>query len=375
MQDPTITCPNCGSSIHLTESLAAPLIRAREAQLEKQALEKARKTVDLDLAARARETAELKSLLESREKKLAEAQAAQADLIRKQRELDDAKREFALTVEKRVQTELKTLREAARTEAEQALGLKLQEKDEQLASMQRQIEALRRKAEQGSQQLQGEAQELALEALLRQKFPGDLIEPVPKGEIGADLLHRVIGPAGQLCGTLLWEAKRTKNWSDTWLPKLRADQRTARADLALLVSQALPKNLQNFDLVEGIWVIDPRCALAVAVALRQSLIELTTARAATEGRQGKMERTYEYLTSPRFRQRIEAIVEHFTAMQSDLDRERLLMQKSWAKRESQIRGVLEATVGMYGDLQGIAGKSLPEIEGLALPMLEAPAAE
>jgi hypothetical protein len=118
--------------------------------------------------------------------------------------------------------------------------------------MQRQIEDLRRKAEQGSQQLQGEVQELALEALLRQKFPRDLLEPVPKGEFGGDLIQRVLGPAGQICGAILWEAKRTKNWSDGWLGKLREDQRAAKADLALIVSHALPKGLQTFDQIDGV---------------------------------------------------------------------------------------------------------------------------
>jgi hypothetical protein len=122
-------------------------------------------------------------------------------------------------------------------------------------------------AMQGSQQLQGEAQEIELEALLRSKFPGDLIEPVPKGEFGGDVLHRVISPAGQPCGTILWESKRTKNWTDTWLSKLRDDQRAAKAELALIVSHALPRGVQAFDFIDGIWVTDPTCAMPVAIAL------------------------------------------------------------------------------------------------------------
>ena len=152
-----------------------------------------------------------------------------------------------------------------------------------MASMQRQIEELKRKAEQGSQQLQGEAQELELETTLRQKFPFDLIEPVGKGEFGGDLVHRVAGPSGQVCGTILWEAKRTKTWSDGWLAKLRDDKRTAKADLALIVSHALPKGLEHFDHIEGVWVTSPKCVIPVAVALRQSLIELGAARTAGRG--------------------------------------------------------------------------------------------
>jgi hypothetical protein len=269
---------------------------------------------------------------------------------------------------------LGAVRDLAKQEAEAALTLRVREKEEQIASMQRQIEDLRRKAEQGSQQLQGEVQELALEALLCQKFPRDLLEPVPKGEFGGDLVQRVVGPAGQICGSILWEAKRTKNWSDGWLGKVREDQRAAKADVALIVSQALPKGLQTFDQIDGVWVTEPRCAVAVAIALRESLIALLAARLAGEGQQTKMEMIYQYLTGPRFRHRIEAVVERFSDMQADLDRERKTMMRLWAKREEQIRGVVESTAGLYGDLQGIAGRSLLEIEGLELPLLDGPPA-
>jgi hypothetical protein len=194
---------------------------------------------------------------------------------------------------------------------------------------------------------------------------------VAKGECGGDVLHRVIGPQGQICGTILWEAKRTKNWSDAWLSKLRDDQRAAKADLALIVSQALPKGVEAFDFIDGIWVTELRCAIPVAIALRQSLIELSTARQVSDGQQTKMQMIYQYLTGPRFRLRIEAIVEKFSEMQSDLDKERKTMIRSWAKREEQIRGVIESTAGMYGDLQGIAGRNLEEIAGLETPLLEA----
>jgi hypothetical protein len=269
---------------------------------------------------------------------------------------------------------LHAVRDQAKQEAEATLGLRVREKEEQIASMQRQIEDLRRKAEQGSQQLQGEVQELALEAQLRQKFPRDVIEPVPKGEFGGDLIQRVVGPAGQVCGSMLWEAKRTKNWADGWLGKLREDQRAAKADVALIVSHALPKGLQTFDQIDGVWVTEPRCAVAVAIALRESLIALSAARLAGEGQQTKMELVYQYLTGPRFRHRIEAVVERFSDMQADLDRERKTMMRLWAKREEQIRGVVESTAGLYGDLQGIAGRSLLEIDGLEVPMLDGPAA-
>lgn len=415
MTEPTITCPNCKTEIKLTESLAAPLIEStrqqyeqklaakdaditkREAAVKEQqaAIAKARESIDeavaeklkterqtiadeeakkarrllsADMEKQANELAELQEALTDRDAKLAEAQKAQAELIRKQRELDDAKREMELTIEKKVQESLAAVREKAKLDAEEGLKLKVAEKEEQIAGMQRQIEELKRKAEQGSQQLQGEVQELQLESVLQSAFPQDSIEPVPKGEHGGDIIHRVMGPVG-LCGAILWESKRTKTWSDGWLSKLRDDQRAAKADFALIVSQALPKGVETFNIIDGVWVTGHRCAIPVAIALRHSLIELAAARQAGEGQGAKMELVYQYLTGPRFRHRIEAIVEKFSDMHEDLQRERKTMTKLWAKREEQIRCVVEATAGMYGDLQGIAGKTLQEIEGLTMPLI------
>lgn len=421
MTEPTIICPNCKTEIKLTESLAAPLIESTRKQYEQRLAQKdsdiaqreqamrdkekllaeaknkldeqiasqvdeqlkkdraritaeearkAKQAAAADLEQSARDLAELQEVLKSREAKLAEAQKAQADLIKKQRELDDAKRELELTVEKRVQEGLALTRQQAKKEAEEEQKLKVMEKEQTIAAMQKQIEDLKRRAEQGSQQLQGEVLELELENLLRAKFPFDAIEPVPKGEFGGDVLHRVVSTGGQPSGTILWESKRTKTWSDTWLPKLREDQRTAKAEIAVIVTQTLPKGVETFEMVDGVWVTHPRAALPVAAILRQSLLELALARQSSEGQQTKTEMIYQYLTGPRFRQRVEAIVEAFSTMQEDLDKERKAIMKQWAKREEQIERVMGATVGMYGDLQGIAGKSLQEIEGLDLMALE-----
>ncbi len=419
MTEPTITCPNCKTEIKLTESLAAPLIEAtrrgfeqrlaqkdadvvkRETEIKnrEEALAKAKEAIDdqvaeklkierskisadeakkakaasaSDLEQKAREIADLQEVLKSREAKLAEAQNAQAELIKKQRELDDAKRELELTVEKRVQEGLTEVRTQAKREAEEGLKLKVMEKDQTITSMQKTIEELKQKAEQGSQQLQGEVQELELENLLRAKFPYDTIEPVPKGEFGGDALQRVVSPGGQQCGTILWESKRTRNWSDGWLAKLREDQRTAKADISVLVSQALPKGVESFEIIDGVWVTSPRAALPVATVLRHTLLQVSMARQVSEGQQTKTEMVYQYLTGPRFRHRVEAIVEAFTSMQEDLDKERKAIMKQWAKREGQIERVMEATVGMYGDLQGIAGKSLQEIDGIEIAALAGP---
>lgn len=425
MHEPTIACPHCHAEIKLTESLAAPLVAATRQQFEAQLSQKdaeialreqgvrakeqeivqakrnleahiesqvtsqlkqersrvideesrrAKASVAAEIAGKERELSELQEVLKVRDEKLAEAQKAQAELIKKQRELDDAKRELELTVEKRVQAGLSDVRQQAKREAEDGLKFKVMEKDQTIASMQQKIEELKQKAEQGSQQLQGEVQELELEALLQSKFPFDQIEPVAKGEFGGDALQRVMSPSGQACGSILWESKRTKNWSDSWLVKLREDQRTAKAEICVIVSQTLPKGVETFDVIDGVWITSPRAALPVATMLRHSLVQVSMARQAAEGQQTKTELVYQYLTGARFRQRIEAIVEAFSTMQEDLDKERKAITKQWAKRDAQIERVMQATVGMYGDLQGIAGKSLQEIEGLELANEEAPKA-
>ena len=175
-----------------------------------------------------------------------------------------------------------------------------------------------------------------------------------------------------MAGTILWEAKRTKNWSNGWLAKLREDQRTAKAEISILISQALPEGVETFDVIDGVWVAHPRVLIPVATVLRNTLLEVSTARLINEGQQTKAEMVYQYLTGPRFRQRVEAIVEAFSGMQEDLDKERKAIMKQWAKRSEQIERVMSATVGMYGDLQGIAGKSIQEIEGLTLLALPNP---
>lgn len=416
-REPTLHCPNCNHEIRLTESLAAPLLEetrrhfqeqmaqkdaevalktdalrkdkeevarargqiedqvtqrlaAERDQLSATEAKKARQAAAAELRAKEAEAAELRMMLEANNTKLAEAQQAQASLIRKQRELDDAKRELELTVEKRVQSSVHAIRSKARQDADEAARLRISEKDQTIDSMARTIEELKRKAEQGSQQIQGEVFELELEEVLRARFPTDLIEPVAKGDLGADLVHQVNGSIGQPAGIILWESKRTKAWSDAWLAKLRDDQRRCGADIALIISHALPKNVEHFDFMEGVWVAHPRCALPVAMSLRQTLIEISGLRMVQQGQQTKMEQVYGYLTGNKFRQRVEAVIEKFNDMRDDLDKERKFMNRQWAKRETQILAVVESTAGMVGELQAIAGKAMPEIPSLDIPLLE-----
>lgn len=419
MTEPVIVCPNCSHEIKLTQSLAAPLVeeanrgfeerlRAKDAEIaerekslaegaerladEKTRLEtevtsrvdaaraaiaaeeaaKAKAAAEADVASKREQLEALQAQIHEKDDKLAEAQRAQADAMRKTRELADKERELDLTIETRVADAIGTVRAKAKQDAEDALMLKLRDKDDTIQSMQRQIEELKRRSEQGSQQQQGEVLEIEIESLLRTTFPFDAIEPVAKGEFGGDLVQRVSTANGSPAGAILWETKRTRRWQDGWLAKLRADQRAGNADAAIIVSEALPKGIESFGLVDGVWVASLKCAIPVAVALRELLLSVAAARVAGEGQQTKMEMIYQYLTGQRFRQRVEALVEQLSLMQADLDRERKAMQRLWAKREQQLRVMSGATAGMYGDLQGIAGRSIKEIDALDVLLLAAP---
>jgi hypothetical protein len=420
--EPHVVCPKCSHQIPLTESIAAPLLEAERRKFQEKLLEretefarkstelqkqqtdlakakegfeeqikqrleterqqviatesrKAREQVANDLSAMKQQLAESQQLLEVRNLKLAEAQQAQADALRKQRELDEKTRELEITIEKRVQSSQAELVAKARQDASDELKSQVSQKDAQIDSLGRTVEELKRKLEQGSQQTQGEAFELELESLLRGKFPLDLVEPVAKGEAGGDIVQTVNGQIGSPAGVILWELKNTKNWSDAWLAKLRDNKRTAKADVALIVSTALPKGIETFDLVDGVYVAHPRCALPVALTLRQGLLEVANTRTTQAGQQSKAEQVYQYLTGSRFKQRVEAIVERFTDMRDEIDKERKFMTKAWAKREAQLSAMVDSTVGMVGDLQGIVGQAMPEIAAIdEPPMLEGKAA-
>ena len=348
------------------EDTLAQRLKAERSRIADDEARKARQALGDDLDARSKELAELQTILKQRDDKLAEAQKAQAELVRKERQLEDAQREMELTIEQQVSGKLTAEREKAEKAADEKHALRLIEKDEKMASLQRKIEELQKKAEQGSQQLQGEALEIQLESMLAARFPHDRIEAVPKGEHGGDILQRVMTPTGTAGGTILWETKRTKNWSDGWLAKLREDQRQAKAEVAAIISVARPKDCDSFDQIDGVWVIAPHCVVPVAMTLRQTLMEVSAARQVGEGQQTKTQMLYQYLTGPKFRLRVQAIVEAFTDMEADLAKEKKAITRQWAKRETQITRVMEATVGMYGEMQGIAGKSVLEIEGLEI---------
>jgi len=367
----TIKCPECGEVIELSEAISHD-IEIRLKQQYENKIEKTKKSIEEKAKKEVQESlnikiSDLNEQLEEKTKNLKEAQKQEIELRKRQRELVEKEEKLELELSRKIDAERQKIIQKTSKEFEETHRLKDAEKDKQLDDMKRQIDELKRKAEQGSQQMQGEVLELELEESLKEEFPFDVIEPVAKGVKGGDIIQTVKTQSGRICGKILWETKRTKNWSESWIQKLKDDQRDAKADLAILASESLPKGLQHFRLMSGVWVTDILSAVSLALALRVVLIQVARERVTQVGKKEKMELAYNYLTGQEFRNRVEAIVESFTAMKMDLEAERRAMLKIWAKREKQMERVISNAAGMHGDLQEIAGSSLPAIKMLELP--------
>lgn len=312
------------------------------------------------------EVDDLKAQISEKAKRIEEAEKNELNLRKKTRELEDKEKSLEVELQRRFDEEKTKIEQATTQKLTEEIRLKTAEKDKQLDDMRRQIEDLKRKAEQGSQQSQGEILELEIELALKTTFPIDQIDPVQKGMKGGDIVHKVITSSGQHAGTIIWETKRTKSWSDGWIDKLKDDQRAISAEFAVIITQVLPKDVSHLAHVDGVWVVDFMTFRGIAVALRSNLLQLFQTRAVAAGKGEKMDFLYSYLTGTQFKQRIETIVESFRTMQNDLDKEKRVIQKGWAAREQQLVRVLTSTVGMYGDIQGIVGASLPKIASLEL---------
>jgi len=357
--EPTIKCPDCGKEIKLTDAMAAPLLANAKKDFDKQLA----KAVS-DASATAVKDAETR--LSEMSAKLATAQKTEADAIAMKSRLEDKEREMDLTIQKRVASEKQALFDKALSEAQESVRLTLAESSERERKLSEQLEDMKKRLEQRSQQAQGEILELEIENRLRTNFPQDKIAPVPKGEFGGDILLTVMGGTADPAGLIIIELKRTKNWSDGWLPKLRADQRAAHAEIAVIVTYALPKDVVGFGQVDGVWVCTPEAFLPLCMALRFGLMEIKATKRAMDGMRSKSEQVYEYLIGPRFKHRIGAIIEYFTAAQNDLHAERKAMERIWSKREESIKRVISSTAALYGEIEGIAGGSLEALPGLTL---------
>jgi len=334
---------------------------AAKKKVEQKAKERAFEEVKLELD-------DMKSELQDKSKKLEESQKSEIEIRKEKRELEERKKSMDLEIVRKIDTEKTKIQEETLKNHEEQHRLKDAEKDKRLADMRKQIDDLKRKAEQGSQKMQGEILELELEETLKEDFPFDEIEPVSSGVKGADVIQTVKTQSGKVCGKILWETKRTKTWSDKWLQKLKGDQRDAKADVAVIVSEVLPPGLTHFRQIGGVWVASISSANSLAVALRVTLTQVAREKRLQEGKSEKMELVYNYLTGPEFKNRVEAIVESFVGMKEDLDREKRAINKIWDKRDKQIERVILNIGGMQGDIEGVAGMSLPKIETLELPV-------
>lgn len=393
----TIICPYCHKEIPLSEALTHSIREEVQREFEKELtkrqeelaqkeefLSRKEKAISQEIAEklaveRARIEAEARKRLEEsfslrmkdleeelkqKNEQLEEMRRIELQLRKERRDLEERQKSLELEIVRRLDEEREKIRQEAESRVAEEHRLKDLEKDKRISDLLRDIEELKRRAEQAPIQLRGEVLEIELEDLLKNHFPMDQIEPVSKGKRGADILQRVCNHLGQSCGTIIWEAKRTKNWNEGWIDKLKEDQREAKAEIAVIATTAMPKDVNNFQLIDGVWVSEYSLAPYLAMALRTTLIQVANEKRASIGKHEKMEALYNYLNGPEFKQKVEAIVTAFLSMKNDLETEKAAMNKIWAKREKQIERVITNITRMYGDMQGIIGASLPEIKSL-----------
>ena len=355
-----VACPKCRHFFPLSEGISRQAIE-RHAEAYEKSLAERRKRLEAQLVAEARAKAEVE--LRAKDAVLEKFRTEELQLRRRLHELEEAKKNVDVDYQRKLDEEMK--RREALFQA-------------QIASAQREVAELKRKLEQGSQQLQGEALEMSLESVLKAAFPLDEIVPVPKGMNGADLLQHVRLPSGYCCGTIVWEAKQTKAWQPAWLQKLKDDQHAIGAELAVLVTAAMPKDASGkspepFVRESDVWIARFDAARPLAEALRAQLLELHKARQANLGRAENAERIYNYITSPQFLHRFKASYDAIAALRADLEQEKAAFARLWKKRESQLSRMQEGLLSVVGDLQGIGQDGLPQLDAVAaLPSASAP---
>ncbi len=392
-----IKCPKCGHEFAMEDAMTEELRvklelekkelrekmvtfkKEKEEELQKKLDEAARREKDAQEALEKNLRKSISSDFENRmklleqnkqetEEKLKQARQKELEFLQKEQQLKTREEELELSIQKRVQEGRNKLSEEIRKIEEQKIAgketeyqLRLKELEKQLEDQKKLAEEMRRKAEQGSTQAQGEVLELLLEEILREYFPTDEIQEVGKGVEGADCIQLVKNKTGKEYGKIIYESKRTKNWSNNWVDKLKNDMRTSNADVAILVTQAFPKDMDRFGERDGIWICSYREIASVALVLRNAIVKVAEARKAEENKGEKMQLLYNYLTGNEFRQQVEAIVEGFIAMKNSITKERIQMEKIWKEREKQLDKVLISTSGMYGSVKGIAGASVSDI--------------
>jgi hypothetical protein len=375
----TVVCPHCKKPVEISEALKhqfneqqlAEITEKHERELEaakKAVLNESSKKIALQFELQLKQSAKEAEEKEARNKDLYEKLEKMMDEKNVlKREKEDLKLEMKETLEK----EEKIIRIDAQKKAEEEQHLKLLAKDKQLQDTVKELEDAKRKLQQGSQQTQGEVFELEFEALLQTEFPHDKIKPVGKGIKGGDIIQEVWDARGNYNGKILWELKNTKTWTEGWVDKLKNDKRAINAEEAVLITEILPKEMKTAGFRNGIWVTKHDFVIGLASALRANLIQLFYAKAATQGKEEKVELLYSYLSGVEFKHRVEAIIEAFTNMQTELEKEKRYFASKWARDEKNLRQVIDNTYGMHGDFKGILGNnSIQTIKGLDFPELE-----
>lgn len=387
-----IHCPHCGKQVELSEAFThqmAESIRQEQSLKHKAELEKAKleteklaseHKAELEKAKLEAEERALKKAKESLELQLKNTQNEAEETAKRNRELQEQileltkemrsltqkDKERELEMQKQMLKERELIEQEVAKSVKEESRLKEMEMQKKLDDMQKALEEAKRKGQQGSQQLQGEVLELDLENQLRDCFTTDEVIPVPKGINGADLMQRVKNKFGQTAGTILWETKRTKDWSGSWTTKLRDDKRAVDASVAIIVSEVLPDGIDTFKFYEGVWVTCYKYAIPLASVLRSGLMEVAIARATAAHKDERLEALFTYLTKDGFRNKFETQVESIMALKTDLDTEKRSTVRIWKKREMQLNRLMGNTATMYGELQGILGASLPSLPSLEL---------
>ncbi len=309
----------------------------------------------------------LQKQLEEKSHQVKELNLAKTQIEQLKREKSEMESAIMAKAEMALNERLKSEKEKIQKFSDEQNELKFRQKDEQLKQLQEQLQIAQRKAEQSSMQLQGEVQELAIEEYLQEKYPFDAIEEIKKGVRGGDCIQIVHTREVQNCGKIYYESKRTKDFQKSWIEKFKADMREKGADVGILVTEVMPSELERMGQIEGVWICSFEEFKGLSFVLRESVIKLHHAKKSEENKADKMTLLYSYLTSNEFKMQLEAIVEGFTQMQSDLDSEKRAMQRIWKQREKQIEKVLINTIDMHGSIKGIAGNAIGVISALELP--------
>ncbi|MGL2513055.1 DUF2130 domain-containing protein [Helicobacter pylori] len=308
----------------------------------------------------------LQKELEEKSKQVQELHQKEAEIERLKRENNEAESRLKAENEKKLNEKLDLEREKIEKALHEKNELKFKQQEEQLEMLRNELKNAQRKAELSSQQFQGEVQELAIEEFLRQKFPLDSVEEIKKGQRGGDCIQVVHTREFQNCGKIYYESKRTKEFQKAWVEKLKSDMREIGADVGVIVSEALPKEMERMGLFEGVWVCSFEEFKGLSAVLREGVIQVSLAKKSQENKGDKVDLLYRYLTSSEFSMQVNAIIEGFEQLRADLESEKRAMARIWKSREKQIDKVFEGTINMYGSIKGIAGNAIWQVKALEL---------